>query len=158
MRKQLMFVFLCCCTAISAGSERPNFSGTWKLNLSASDLGPLPAPKDMTLEIVYSDPELDVRTKISGGPQGDLDYDAKYNTDGKETTNRLAGHDAHCAAKWDGETLVLQTNADFGTGSVNIRSRWALLQNGRVLKQSAHVTSPQASFDPTYVFDKETRR
>lgn len=158
MRKGLLLVLLCYCFGISAAPQRPNFSGTWKLNLNESDLGPLPAPKQMTLRITHNDPDLNVTTMITGGPQGDLNYDAKYYTDGKETTNRLAGHDARCTAAWDGAALVLHTDADFGGGNVKIESRWTLLHKGDVLKQSARVTTPQGNFDPTYVLDKETMR
>lgn len=158
MFKGLLAILLCCSAAMSASSEKPNFSGTWKLNLADSDLGPMPAPKEMILKIVHKDPDLIVTTLISGGPQGDLNYEAKYTTDGKETVNRLAGHDAHCTVTWDHDTLLLKTTADFGAGTVTIESRWNLLQDGKVLKQSAHVSAAQGSFDPTYVFDKETIR
>ncbi len=152
----LLIGVVCCFSSVFARWERPNYSGTWKLNLEASNLGPLPAPRAMTLQIEHKDPELKVTTIITGGPQGDLTYDAKYETDGRETINRLADHDAHCTAAWEGDTLVLRTKADFGGGGVEILSRWKLLEAGKVLKQSAHVSSPQGSFDPTYVFDKET--
>jgi hypothetical protein len=112
----------------------------------------------MTLVIQHHDPDLKVTTSITGGPQGDLSYQATYRTDGKETINRLAAHDAHCTAAWDGNTLVLRTKADFGGGDVDIQSHWSLLQGGKILQQSAHVSTPQGSFDPTYVFDRETIR
>lgn len=141
-----------------AFSAKPDFSGTWKLNLAKSDLGPMPPPKAMTLKIEHQDPDLKVTTMISGGPQGDLNYDAIYTTDGKESINKLSGNQAHSTVTWDFDALVLQTRADFGGGEVQIRSRWVLSNSGKVLKQSAQVTTPQANFTTTYVFDKETRR
>jgi hypothetical protein len=148
-------VLVLCGGAILAGPSRPDFSGTWKLNLTKSNLGPLPPPSAMTIAIVQKYPELEVNTKISGGPEGDLDYDATYATDGKETVNRLGGHDARSKAHWEGSTLAVETRADFGGGDVDVRSRWALSEGGKVLNQSAHITTPQGSFDPTYVFDKQ---
>ena len=141
--------------AMSAGASRPDFTGTWKLNLSKSDLGPMPPPSAMTLAIIQKDPELKVTTKISGGPQGDLDYDAKYTTDGKESINRLAGRDARSKANWEGDTLTIDTKADFGGVDVDILSRWNLSEGGKVLKQTAHVTTAQGNFDPSYVFEKQ---
>lgn len=151
-------ILLLCFASVWAAAEHPNFAGTWTLNLAKSNLGPLPAPKAMTLKIVQKDPDLLVTTIISGGPQGDLSYDAKYETDGKETVNRLAEHEAHSTATWDGDTLVLKTKADFGGGEVQIESRWNLVEKGKVLKQSAQVTSAQGSFSPSYVFDRDTSR
>jgi hypothetical protein len=96
-----------------------------------------------------------VNTKISGGPEGDLDHDAKYTTDGKETVKRLAGHDARSKAHWEGSTLAVETRADFGGGDVDVRTQWVLSEGGKVLNQSARLSTPQGSFDPTYVFDKQ---
>src|SRR5579884_2967851 len=63
---------------------KPNFTGDWKLNADKSNFGPIPPPTAMTLNIDHSDPNLKILTKQSGA-QGDMEYEAKYTTDGKES-------------------------------------------------------------------------
>ncbi len=136
-------------------ADKTNFSGNWKLNLDKSDLGPIPPPTSMREQIEHKDPDLKVRTIVVGGPQGDLDYEAKYTTDGKESSNRFGGQTAKSAASWEGALLVIHTAANFGGQDVTIKGTWSLSADGKILKQSSHVSSPQGQFDSVYVFEKE---
>src|SRR4029079_14018283 len=37
---------------------KPNFSGTWNLDVAKSDFGPSTAPESMTMTIVHKDPSI----------------------------------------------------------------------------------------------------
>ena len=134
---------------------KPNFSGTWKLDLSKSSLGPLPPPSSMTEKIEHHDPDLTVRTIVVGGPQGDLNYEAKYTTDGKESRNQFGDQTARSVMTWDGADLLVTTKANFGAGDVTIKGRWNLSPDEKTLKQVSQVTSPQGTFESTYVFERQ---
>ena len=140
---------------LGMAADKTNFNGNWKLNLDKSDLGPIPPPTSMREQIEHRDPDLKVRTVVVGGPQGDLDYQAKYTTDGKESSNRFGGQTAKSTAGWEGVLLVIHTTANFGGQDVTIKGTWSLSADGKTLKQSSHITSPQGPFDSIYVFDKE---
>jgi hypothetical protein len=142
-------------SALLRGAGKSNFSGSWKLDLAKSNLGPLPPPSSMTEKIEHHDPDLTVRTIVVGGPQGDLNYQAKYTTDGKESRNQFGDQTARSVMTWDGEDLVVTTKANFGGGDVTIKGRWSLSSDGKTLKQVSNVTSAQGTFETTYVFEKE---
>ncbi|MEO7145477.1 MAG: hypothetical protein ABI165_18425, partial [Bryobacteraceae bacterium] len=43
----------------------PNFSGDWKLNVSKSEYGRMPAPESMDRKITHDDPNLQIVTTQS---------------------------------------------------------------------------------------------
>ena len=67
-------------------AAKPNFSGTWTLNVSKSDFGMLPGPTSRTDVIEHNDPALKdtVTQETQQGPQNAT---LNYTTDGKEATN-----------------------------------------------------------------------
>src|SRR5258708_7407915 len=81
-----------CAVALSAApaAAKPDFSGNWKLVLDKSDFGPMPAPEKMEYAIDHKDPEFSAKVSQSS-PQGEVQVDIKYNTEGKETGNKLRG-------------------------------------------------------------------
>jgi hypothetical protein len=142
--------------AAATAQTKPDFSGDWKLNIAKSEFGQMPAPDSMSQKIDYKDPDLKVTTHAVGGPQGDVTYDAKYTTDGKECLNQFGDQiKAKSKLAWDGSTLVVDTNMDFGEMQITIKGKWTLSEDGKVLKQTAHFDSPQGSIDVTYLFDKQ---
>src|SRR5207247_6951256 len=67
---------------------KPNFTGDWKVNLSKSTFGQMPAPNSMTSKIAHDEPKLKVSNKQSSD-RGDFAADFDYTTDGKECTNQI---------------------------------------------------------------------
>lgn len=154
-RRGLVIGLMYSVAASAFAADKSNFSGKWKLNLAKSDLGPVPRPAVMTQVIGHKDPDLRVKTTVVGGPQGNLEYEAKYTTDGKESSNQFGAQKARSVVTWEGQDLVIDTKANFGGEEVTIKGRWSLLDGGKTLKQVAHIQSAQGQFDSTYVFDKE---
>src|ERR1700735_3038359 len=77
-------------TGMALAADKPDFSGSWKMDADKSVFGPMPPPTSMTRKVVHSDPALSVEQSQSG-PQGDQNTTMKYSTDGKETTNSMMG-------------------------------------------------------------------
>ena len=68
MRKAIVTALFVTAFATSMiAQSKPNFSGTWKLNLAKSDFGPLPAPDSRTDVIDHNDPTMKINTSQSGG-------------------------------------------------------------------------------------------
>ncbi len=139
----------------AAAAPKPDFTGTWKLNVEKSELGPMPAPASMILKIDHKDPDLKVATAATGGPQGDVNYESKYTTDGKVCTNQFFDREAKSTLSWEAENLLIATKADFGQGEVAIKGKWILSPDGKTLKQTAHVETGGGAFDITYTLDKQ---
>jgi hypothetical protein len=79
----------------------------------------------------------------------------KYSTDGKETTNSLMGSDVKSKANWDGKTLVVVSNANFGGADVKLTSKYSLSDDGKTLTQGLSISAPQGDFDLTYILVKQ---
>jgi hypothetical protein len=140
-----------------AAQAKPNFSGDWKLNVDKSDFGPMPPPTTMTQKIDHADPDLKVSTSQSG-PQGDISYDAKYTTDGKECTNTVGPMEAKSTVTWDGDDLAVTTDLDANGMQIKIKGKWSLSADGKTLTQSAHVNTPQGEIDMKYVLEKQEKQ
>jgi hypothetical protein len=138
---------------VSAGAK-PDYSGTWKLNVSKSDFGPLPGPDTRTDTIDHKDPSLKATTS-QDGPQGKQDYTLAITTDGKEATNNAGGMELKSTGGWEGNNLVVNTKLKFQDNDVVIKSVWLLSDDGKTLTQNAHITSPLGELDQKMVFEKQ---
>src|SRR6185369_5749171 len=99
MRRLLLLPL--CMTLLSAADDRPNFSGTWKMDGDRSDFGQVPKPTNFVRKVDHADPKLHVTTTFST-PNGDAVTDVQYTTDGKEATNTVRGGEWKSTTVWDG--------------------------------------------------------
>src|ERR1700722_16373341 len=99
---------LAAAATFATAADKPNFNGTWKLDASKSNTGPMPLPASMKRKVEYRDPDLTITEERTGGPRGDQSGTMKFTTDGKETTVNLFGTDAKAAAGWEGNALVIK--------------------------------------------------
>jgi hypothetical protein len=142
-------------TAFGAQAAPPNFSGEWKMNIAKSDFGPIPAPDVLTRTIRHNDPSLEYTT-IQKGAQGEVKTDLKYTTDGKPALNKIQGNDAKGSAKWQGDSLLIESSRDFQNLQITSKETWTLSPDGNVLTIKNHVTVPQqGEFDLKLVLDKQ---
>lgn len=151
---KILFVVLAA-AAFATAADQPNFNGTWKLDASKSNLGPMPPPDSMTRKVEYSDPNLTVTEARTGGPRGDQNATMKFTTDGKETTINLFGADAKAAAAWEGNALVIKVKASMQGNELNLTQKWTLSDDGSTLTDTWHVAAPQGEFDMVYVLTKQ---
>lgn len=142
-------------TNVAMAADKPDFSGDWKLDADKSTFGPMPPPSSLTRKIDHKDPDLTVNTSQST-EQGDMNVTAKYSTDGKETTNSMMGNDVKSKANWDGNTLVIVSNANFGGTDIKITNKWKLSDDGKTLTDAMNISgTPQGDLDITYVLVKQ---
>jgi hypothetical protein len=134
--------------------SKPDMNGTWKLNVSKSDFGILPAPESRTDVIEYADPEFKITTNVSAA-NGKQSYTARFTTDGKEGTSTIGQRELKYTAGWEGNALVVNTKTTFNGQDVTIKSVWTLSDDGKTLTQSAHFTTPVGETDQKSVFEKQ---
>jgi hypothetical protein len=141
--------------AMPASGAKPNYSGTWKLNVAKSDFGPIPGPDSRTDVIEHNDPMLKVSTSQDGGPQGKQEYTLMLTTDGKEATNTPGGLELKSIGGWDTNNLIMNVKLKFQDNDVAIKTTWLLSQDGKTLTENAHLTTAMGELDQKMVFEKQ---
>lgn len=141
--------------AAAAFAATPDFSGTWKLNGSKSDFGQFPPTPSITQKVTHAEPKVSIDTKMTTD-NGDLQFAANYTTDGKPTTNQgFGGSEMKSTAKWDGESLVMESKGSFGDGEFTIKDKWTLSDGGKLLTVQRHFSSGMGDSDQKLVFEKQ---
>ena len=154
MRRNLCIALVAALFITGAFAQKPNFSGTWKLNVDKSEFGPLPGYISRTDMIEHSDPKLKV-TINSETQQGKQEATSNYTTDGKEATNKMGSQDVKSTVTWQGNNLVMNAKTSFPDGDITINSVWSLAEDGKTLTQTVHLTAPTGEADRKLVFEKQ---
>ena len=133
----------------------PNFSGDWKMNIAKSDFGRFPAPDLLTRTVRQSGVALEYSTRQKGA-SGDVTTELKYTTDGKMCFNKVNGSDAKGTARWQGESLDIESSRDIQGTQITSKEVWTLSDGGKVLTINTHVSIPQqGDFDIKLVLEKQ---
>lgn len=154
-RKLLLIVFLIALPVVSAfAQQKPDFSGTWKLNVAKTDFGALPGPDSRTDVITHKDPSLtdDVTAE---GSQGKQQYTVKYTTDGKDVTNQIGPLEIKSTLKWEGNNLVVSSKFAYNEADVNAQATWALSADGKTITISVHFASTLGETDQKIILEKQ---
>lgn len=140
--------------AAIAAIAKPNFTGDWKLNTTKSDFGQMPPPNSMTEKIAHEDPNLHVQAKTSSD-MGDMEFDLKFTTDGKECSNTVMDNPSKSIVKWDGDALLFDTKGKFGDNDFTMKDKWTLSDDGKVLTLERHMSSSFGEADQKLVLEKQ---
>ena len=132
--------------------QKPNFSGSWKINQVKSDFGAVPAPDVFTRKIVQTDSSITI-DEVQSSPLGEQQTSRKMTTDGKESTFDVGGADVTATANWEGSTLIAITKVDVLGMTYN--DRMSLSPDGKTLTSVVKLDTPQGALDITVVFDKQ---
>src|SRR5947199_181114 len=100
-----MSVIVAMATAAMA-AEKPNFSGTWKINLKKSDFGPVPPDPALVRTVSHKGSALSIEDR--GGSSA---YTWKYVTDGMLLKSQTNGLDVQSVAGWEGNRIAFAAKA-----------------------------------------------
>lgn len=154
MTRRLAVLTLVTLLACTAALAKPNFSGQWKLNVSKSDLGPMPPPEKWDRRITHEDPNLQlVTTQV--GQQGEFTTDLKYTTDGKECTNTIVGSEVKGTARWDGEKLLIDSKRSFQGNELTFKESWTLAEDGKTITINTAISGARGEFNLKFVLEKQ---
>jgi hypothetical protein len=156
VRWMVFAVALVASPAAASAQAKPNFSGEWGLDREKSDYGPQPVPMKLTQTIVHEDPKLAITLAIEG-PNGEYKGELKYTTDGKESSNEVLNNTVKATAKWDGDTLVIDSKSNFNGNDITLNDRWTLSADGKTLAIKRHFQGPQGAADQTIVLEKKSK-
>jgi len=123
MSKKLLSTLAFLALAALPALAKPNFSGDWKLNISKSTFGEIPAPDSMTYKIDHADPKI-ITTSKQSGQMGEFEMHSTCTTDGKECTNEgFQGAPTKSVMKWDGDTLLGEVKGQFGDMDFTLKQK-----------------------------------
>ncbi len=127
-------------------------SGTWAVDATKSDFGPMPVPTDMVFTVKVEGAEFFVHQTGGGQPDSDL----HFNTSGKEATNVLPGARMTSTHRWEGDVLVgeIKLAADDGTNLV-FKDRMSYSADGKVMTLSRTITGPTGESQMKVVANKK---
>jgi hypothetical protein len=160
MRKTLSAVCLMLLLAVSTKAQdaKPNFSGTWNLDVAKSDFAGAPAPDSIVYVIEHKDPTLKI-TSTQKSQQGELTNTRTLTTDGKESMNKMrtmAGEqDVKSMTTWSGNKLANAFKLDIQGVAIDVSETWELSDGGKVLSVGRDLKTPQGPFHQVYVFNKQ---
>lgn len=132
----------------------PNLSGDWKLNLQKSNYGAIPAPIEVTRKVKLDGINLSMSTDQKTS-QRQSTSELKYTTDGKPCVNKVTNGDAKGTARWEGDSLVIESSQQNGPQELKSREVWTLSADGKTLTIDTHLTLPQGGMDVKQVFDRQ---
>jgi microcystin-dependent protein len=143
--------------ASSIGAQAtPNLTGTWILNLSKSTFGDFPPPISETDKIVDNEPSVKIGISQIGGPMGDMNFTMDLSTDGKETTaSSMFGGEVKHKARWDGNSLVVDSTMNGPNGEGKFTSKYTLDADGKTLTVKTHISGGMGDMDMKSVFEKQ---
>jgi hypothetical protein len=133
---------------------KPNFSGNWKLNVSKSNFGQMPAPDSATYKVVHEEPKLKSSIKQSG-QMGEMEFENNLTTDGKESTAEIFGQPIKNTAKWDGDTLVIDSKGKFGDNEFTMNAKWTVSDDGKTLTVVQTFKSAMGEGEQKLILEKQ---
>jgi hypothetical protein len=144
--------------AQTAATAKPNFAGTWKLNLQKSDLGQM-APESETYTVTQTADEIKVAIATAG--QFAMNYTFATKLDGTDTPIAADAFPADSPfriltskAEWQGNSLVITQTSSFQDTKGSLVSTFTLSEDGKVLTRATHIKFDQGEFDSKSVYDK----
>jgi hypothetical protein len=150
MKKSLIAALVLAASAWGA----PDLTGDWKLNLSKSQYGAIPAPVEVTRKVKLEGVNLSMTTQQKT-VQRDSTSELKYTTDGKVCINKVTNGDAKGTAHWEGDALIIESSQQNGPQELKSREVWTLSADGKTLTIQTHLTLPQGGVDVRQVFEKQ---
>lgn len=161
MKKPLLSIGLALvlATAASAQAAKPNFSGTWVVDLTKSDFGPMPPPESVVLVVEHKEPNLKVTvTQKSAG--GEVTNVRQVTTDGTNNPNKMRTPDGETqevisTTKWTGSALSTAYKVNAQGTTVDITDSWELSDGGKVLIANRSLKTPQGDFQAKVVYNRK---
>ena len=136
MRTVMMFLALLALgvPSVASAQPRPDFSGEWTLDRSASSLqGDMAAVEGGVLRVQHREPSFTFsRTFIIKTQPIETSFDIQ--TDGREIARSNGGLTSRSRLEWQGNSLLLTVLIDAPRGIVSNVVRYELLDDGRLLR------------------------
>ncbi len=135
-------------------ADKPNFTGRWRFNPTKSRLQ-IPSPSDSRFEIRHDEPRFHLtRTLVFGEKTDTVTFD--MTTDDKESVHNLGNLQACIRARWEGNTLVLDSTITAMDDAGRNLVRYRLEDGGATFIADESWRSSKYSYDNIWVFDRSS--
>jgi hypothetical protein len=148
-----MALVLAAAGAAAPASEKPNFSGSWVVNLEKSKLEIKVELESATFTIDHKEPNFRFsRVFVIGGKDNALAW--ALTTDGKEAVTVDDGRTDHSRLYWDGDVLAFEVRMVLKDGreATNV-VRYSLRDGGRTFVAEEKFRGPVLKYDNLWVAD-----
>ena len=133
--KLIVLMLIALCATDAHGQGKPNFTGTWQLDVLRSRLDPKSDVKSATLKIDLADPKLKIDMNLQTG-KGPRAYVLDLRTDGTASEQTIDGQTCKAVANWGtitGERLRLEITCPNAAGAVTRTREMKLGDKGKML-------------------------
>ena len=160
MRKILGTICLLFSAGLVAGAQgaKPNFSGTWHIDLAKSNFGPAPPPESMVLVVEHKEPGIKIKS-TQKSTMGEMVNDRSLTTDGKPNVNTIRTYEGDqivtSTSKWDAGKFVTSYQYEVQGMKADVVDTWELSANGAVLTIKRDITAGADTFTIQTVFNKK---
>jgi len=140
------------CAGPAYSQAKPDFTGTWKLNVKKSEFGGEPGPDSLVAKVEQTN---NVFKYVVDGSANGQDFHQELETpiDGKEHPGP-EGFPGTVMMKWDGPVLVMEMKMDDGT--VVYQARIQLSADGKVITRDTHGKNPEGVESKNHeIYDKQ---
>ena len=158
--RSVLVLFVAAAVAICSAyaEDKPNFTGVWKLDIEKSNFGenPQQKPQSGTDIIEHKDPNLKISvTQV--GEMGEFSITVQYTTDGKESVNEIMNNPVKTIAKWDGNTLVLDSKGEFNGNEFKMSDKMSLSSGGKVMTIDRRLDFGERAMEQKMIFEKAAK-
>jgi hypothetical protein len=147
-----VFVALALIAHEAPAQSKPNFSGSWKMNVTRSDFGAIPAPTSIERKITHAEPSL-VIVEAQDVGLGAQTVTRMYTTDGKGSTFVSQGAEVKGTGVWEGNEAVVTSEVE--VVGIKYVDRMMLSPDGKTLTSVIKLATPQGDIDMKVVFEKQ---
>ena len=129
-------------------ADKPNLSGTWKLNLSKSKLSdgsPVPYYNEFIHEIDHREPRFRLTERIKPAQGDPRVVEWNLTTDGKEYDTKVADNPGKVSGMWDGDRLVTRIVYQESGAEYRVVRKSVLSGDGKTITADWEVTTPGGS-------------
>lgn len=155
IRRLLCITFLLALSITSVFAQRkPDFSGTWKLNVAKSDFGILGGPNSRTDVIIHKGRSLS-NSITADSVQGRQEFKMNYTTDGKQAVNKMGPLGIKSTLRWVGNSLVISSRFMYNNADVSSEATWTLSPDGKTLTTSTSFKGSLGDSSQKLVFEKQ---
>jgi hypothetical protein len=141
-----------------ASSAKPDFNGTWKVNLTKSQFSPAPAPSTQTTILTLAGDDLTIAFD-SIDENGKQQYTHALKIGGPEVTfPKTAGQGPllilSSQAVWRESSIIVTDKITYEGAAGWIVSTYTLSPDGKILTKAFTATLDMGNFDMVAVYDK----
>jgi hypothetical protein len=142
----------------ATASAKPDFNGTWKVNLTKSQFSPAPSPSTQTTILTLSGDDLTIAFD-SVDENGKQQYTHALKIGGPEVTFPKTGNQGPLVvlssqAVWRDSSIIVTDKITYEGGAGWLVSTYTLSPDGKTLTKAFSASIDQGTFNMVAVYDK----